>query len=428
MMNVQTKDALTLEAEMFALGRAARDAAAKLRNASTETKNRALIAAADAIRAHQFKILAANAEDMKSAASRNLSPALMDRLKLDPKRVEATAKGVADVAALPDPVGRELARWTMPNGLNIARVATPIGVLGIIYESRPNVTADAGALCIKSGNAAILRGGSESFHSSRALHAALVEGLVAAGLPAAAIQLVPTTDRTAVGYMLAGLGGAIELIVPRGGKSLVARVQNEARVPVLAHLEGVCHTYVHEKADLAKARALVLNGKMRRTGICGATETMLIDAKIIDTHLMPILNDLAAAGCEIRGDARVRSHFPRAKQATEEDWRTEYLDAIIAVRTVDGIDEAIRHIATYGSQHTESIVTEDKAAAERFMSALDSAIVMHNASTQFADGGEFGMGAEIGIGTGKLHARGPVGVEQLTIFKYVVRGDGQTRP
>jgi glutamate-5-semialdehyde dehydrogenase len=432
-MNVMSKDAppkdaLTLEAEMFALGRAARDAAAKLRGASTAMKNKALIAAADAIRAHQFKILAANAEDMKSASSRSLSPALMDRLKLDPKRVEARALGGPDDAAQADPVGRELARWTMPNGLDIARVATPIGVLGIIYESRPNVTADAGALCIKSGNAAILRGGSESFHSSRALHAAIVEGLEAAGLPAAAIQLVPTTDRAAVGHMLAGLGGAIELIIPRGGKSLVARVQNEARVPVLAHLEGVCHTYVHEKADLKKARALVLNGKMRRTGICGATETMLIDASVIGTHLTPILNDLANAGCEIRGDARVRAQYPRAKQATEEDWRTEYLDAIIAVRTVDGVDEAIRHIATYGSQHTESIVTEDAASAERFLSSLDSAIVMHNASTQFADGGEFGMGAEIGIGTGKLHARGPVGVEQLTIFKYVVRGNGQTRP
>src|SRR5262245_13161951 len=427
-MNMQSKDAVTLEAEIFALGRAAREAAARLRNASTEAKNKALLAAADAIRAHQNKILAANAEDMKSAASRNLSPALMDRLKLDPKRIEATAKAVADVAALPDPVGRELARWTRPNGLDIARVATPIGVLGIIYESRPNVTADAGALCIKSGNAAILRGGSESFHSSRALHAALVQGLEAAGLPGAAIQLVPTTDRVAVGYMLAGLGGTLDMIVPRGGKSLVARVQAEARVPVLAHLEGVCHTYVHEKADLDKARALVLNGKMRRTGDCGATETMLIDANIIGTHLTPILNDLAEAGCEIRGDARVRAHYPRAKPATEEDWRTEYLDAIIAVRMVNGVEEAIRHIATYGSQHTETIVTEDKSAAERFLAALDSAIVMHNASTQFADGGEFGMGAEIGIGTGKLHARGPVGVEQLTIFKYVVRGDGQTRP
>jgi len=427
-MNVQPKDALALEAEMFALGRAAREAAAKLRDASTGAKNKALLAAADAIRAHQNKILAANDEDMRSAASRNLSLALMDRLKLDAKRIEATAKGVADVAALPDPVGRELARWTRPNGLDIARVATPIGVLGIIYESRPNVTADAGALCIKSGNAAILRGGSESFHSSRALHAALVEGLAAAHLPAASIQLVPTTDRAAVGYMLAGLGGTIELIVPRGGKSLVARVQAEARVPVLAHLEGVCHTYVHEKADLAKARALVLNGKMRRTGVCGATETLLIDGSILGTHLAPILDDLADAGCEIRGDAKVRAHYPRAKVATEEDWRAEYLDAIIAVRVIDGVEEAIRHIATYGSQHTESIVTEDKGAAERFLSALDSAIVMHNVSTQFADGGEFGMGAEIGIGTGKLHARGPVGVEQLTIFKYVVRGSGQTRP
>jgi glutamate-5-semialdehyde dehydrogenase len=426
-MNVQAKDTLTLEAQMFALGRAAREAAATLREADTATKNKALLAAADAIRAQQDKILAANAEDIKSAASRNLSPALMDRLKLDAKRVEATAKGVADVAALADPVGRELARWKTPNGLDIARVATPIGVLGIIYESRPNVTADAGALCIKSGNAAILRGGSESFHSSRALHAALVEGLKAAGLPAAAIQLVPTTDRAAVGHMLAGLGGTIDLIVPRGGKSLVARVQSEARVPVLAHLEGVCHTYVHEKADLAKARALVLNGKMRRTGICGATETMLIDRKVLGTHLAPILNDLAEAGCEIRGDAEVRARYPRAKPATEEDWRTEYLDAIIAVRVIDGVEEAMRHIATYGSQHTESIVTEDESAAERFLSGLDSAIVMHNASTQFADGGEFGMGAEIGIGTGKLHARGPVGVEQLTIFKYVVRGSGQTR-
>jgi glutamate-5-semialdehyde dehydrogenase len=427
-MNVQPKDALTLEAEMFALGRAAREAATRLRDASTEAKNRALLAAADAIRAHEAEILAANDEDMRSAGSRNLSPALMDRLKLDAMRVQATAKGVADVAALPDPVGRELARWVRPNGLDIARVATPIGVLGIIYESRPNVTADAGALCIKSGNAAILRGGSESFHSSRALHAALVEGLEAAGLPGAAIQLVPTTDRAAVGHMLAGLGGAIELIVPRGGKNLVARVQAEARVPVLAHLEGVCHTYVHKKADLAKARALVLNGKMRRTGICGATETMLIDSTIIGTHLTPILDDLAHAGCEIRGDAKVRAHYPRAKPTTEEDWRTEYLDAIIAVRVVDGVEEAIRHIATYGSQHTESIVTEDRVVAERFLSALDSAIVMHNASTQFADGGEFGMGAEIGIGTGKLHARGPVGVEQLTIFKYIVRGNGQTRP
>ena len=431
-MNVQTKDLAkdlsALEAEMLAIGRAARDAAAALREASTEQKNRALLAAADAIRSDQAKILAANDTDMKAAAERNLTTALLDRLKLDAKRVEATAKGVAEVATLPDPVGRELARWKRPNGLDITRVSTPIGVIGIIYESRPNVTADAGALCLKSGNVSILRGGSESLHSSRAIHAALVKGLEAAGLPAATIQLVPTTDRAAVGYMLAGLNGAIDMIVPRGGKSLVARVQTEARVPVLAHLEGICHTYVHEKADLTMARKIVLNAKMRRTGVCGATETLLIDRSILPTHLLPILDDLTAKGCEIRGDADIQRFYPAAKAAIEEDWRTEYLDAIIAVRAVDGVDEAIRHIATYGSQHTESIITEDARAAERFLSALDSAIVMHNASTQFADGGEFGMGAEIGIGTGKLHARGPVGVEQLTIFKYVVRGTGQTRP
>jgi glutamate-5-semialdehyde dehydrogenase len=338
------------------------------------------------------------------------------------------AKGVAEVAALPDPVGRELARWKRPNGLDIARISTPIGAIGIIYESRPNVTADAGALCLKSGNVVILRGGSESLASSRAIHSTLVRGLETAGLPAGAIQLVPTADRAAVGHMLAGLNGAIDLIVPRGGKSLVARVQAEARVPVLAHLEGICHTYVHEKADLAMARAIVLNAKMRRTGVCGATETLLIDRSILGTHLKPILDDLVAAGCAIRGDADIRVAYPSAALASEEDWRTEYLDAVIAVRAVSGVDEAITHIAKYGSQHTESIVTEDHGTAERFLSALDSAIVMHNASTQFADGGEFGMGAEIGIGTGKLHARGPVGVEQLTIFKYVVRGTGQIRP
>ena len=427
-MNAPPKDVTQLETQMLAMGRAARDAAAALREASPEQKNKALLAAANALQASQAVILAANDQDMSAAAARNLSPALMDRLKLDAKRVEAAAKGVAEVAALADPVGRELARWQRPNGLDIARVSTPIGVIGIIYESRPNVTADAGALCLKSGNVAILRGGSESLHSSRAIHAALVEGLRAADLPAGAIQLVPTTDRAAVGYMLAGLNGAIDMIVPRGGKSLVARVQTEARVPVLAHLEGICHTYVHEKADLSMARTIVLNAKMRRTGVCGATETLLIDRSILGTHLKPILDDLVAAGCEIRGDDEVRALFPSAKPATDEDWRTEYLDSIIAVRAVRGVEEAIVHIATYGSQHTESIVTEDRAAAERFLSALDSAIVMHNASTQFADGGEFGMGAEIGIGTGKLHARGPVGVEQLTTFKYVVRGTGQTRP
>jgi glutamate-5-semialdehyde dehydrogenase len=427
-MNVQDTGSSALEARMLAMGRAAREAAAALREASTGQKNKALLTAADAIRAGQAQILAANEEDMRAAAARDLSPALLDRLKLDPARIEATAKAVAEVASLPDPVGRELARWTRPNGLDIARISTPIGVIGIIYESRPNVTADAGALCLKSGNVTILRGGSESLHSSRAIHERLVEGLKAAGLPANAIQLVPTADRAAVGHMLAGLNGAIDLLVPRGGKSLVARVQAEARVPVLAHLEGICHTYVHARADLAMARAIVLNAKMRRTGICGATETLLIDRSVLGTHLKPILDDLAGAGCEIRGDAEIRALCPSAKPATEEDWHTEYLDAIIAVRSVDGVEDAIRHIATYGSQHTESIVTDDTNAAERFLSALDSAIVMHNASTQFADGGEFGMGAEIGIGTGKLHARGPIGVEQLTIFKYVVRGTGQTRP
>ena len=427
-MNVQTKEPNALAADMLAMGRVAREAAAQLRVASTEQKNRALIAASEAIRAAETAILAANDRDMEGAAAHNLTPALLDRLKLDAKRVDAMAKGVAEVASLPDPVGRELARWKRPNGLDIARVTTPIGVIGIIYESRPNVTADAGALCLKAGNVAILRGGSESLSSSRAIHAALVQGLEAAGLPAAAIQLVPTTDRAAVGHMLAGLDGAIDLIVPRGGKSLVARVQSEARVPVLAHLEGICHTYVHEKADLAMARAIVLNAKMRRTGVCGATETLLIDRSILGTHLKPILDDLVKAGCTIRGDAAIVAAYPSASLASEEDWRTEYLDAIIAVHAVAGVEDAIRHIALYGSQHTESIITEDRLTAERFLSALDSAIVMHNASTQFADGGEFGMGAEIGIGTGKLHARGPVGVEQLTIFKYVVRGTGQIRP
>jgi glutamate-5-semialdehyde dehydrogenase len=419
--------ARTLEAEMHAMGERARVAAAVLREASTESKNNALLAASKAIRADKDKILAANANDMRAGEARGLSPALLDRLRLDGERIEAMAQGAVAIAALPDPVGRELARWTRPNGLDIARVATPIGVLAIIYESRPNVTADAGALCLKSGNAAILRGGSESAHSSAAIHAALVEGLRKASLPEAAIQMVPTIDRAAVGMIFAGLSGAVDLIVPRGGRRLVARVQAEARVAVLAHLEGICHTYVHAQADLAKARALVLNAKMRRTGICGATETLLIDRSILSSHLVPILDDLAQAGCEIRGDKEIRIVYPFAKPATEEDWRTEYLDAIIAVRVVEGVEEAVGHITVFGSQHTECIVTEDKAAAERFLSALDSAIVLHNASTQFADGGEFGMGAEIGIGTGKLHARGPVGVEQLTTFKYVVRGDGQTR-
>lgn len=415
-----------LARDMLAMGEAARDAARALREASAETKATALTSAAAAIRAHATDILAANAEDL--AAAKDLTPAMRDRLVLDEKRIEAMAKGVEDIAVLADPVGRELARWQRPNGLDIQRIATPIGVIGMIYESRPNVTADAAALCLKSGNAVILRGGSESARSSGAIHAAMLEGLRAAALPETAIQLVKTTDRNAVGAMLQGLNGTIDLIIPRGGKSLVARVQSEARVPVLAHLEGICHVYVHEAATLAMARNIVLNAKMRRTGVCGAAETLLLDKAVLSSHGLPILEDLKNAGCEIRGDDAVRAIFPAAKPATEEDWRTEYLDAIIAVKAVDGVDDAIRHIETYGSHHTESIVTEDARAAERFLGALDSAIVLWNASTQFADGGEFGMGAEIGIGTGKLHARGPVGVEQLTTFKYVVRGTGQARP
>ena len=416
-----------LAAEMCVIGVAARGAARALREVTTEAKNAGLLAAAAAIRARSADILAANAEDLTLAKLEDLSPALLDRLTLDEERVEAMARGVEEVAALPDPVGRELARWTRPNGLEILRLATPIGVIGIIYESRPNVTADAAAICLKSGNAVILRGGSESARSSAAILEALREGLASAKLPADAVQMVPTTDRAAVGMMLSGLGGMIDLIIPRGGKGLVGRVQSEARVPVLAHLEGICHVYIHAAADLEKARAIVLNAKMRRTGICGAAETLLIDRAVLTPHGLPVLEDLRAAGCEIRGDPDVRAVFPSASQASEEDWRTEYLGAIISVKTVSGIEEAIRHIETYGSHHTEAIVTEDTAAAERFLWALDSAIVMWNTSTQFADGGEFGMGAEIGIGTGKLHARGPVGVEQLTTFKYIVCGNGQIR-
>lgn len=417
-----------LAAEMMAIGSAAREASRAMREAGDAVKTKALREAAKAIRAHSNEILAANARDIEAAKASALAAPLQDRLALNPARIEAMAKGVEDVAAQADPNGRELARWTRPNGLDIARVATPIGVIGIIYESRPNVTADAGAIALKAGNVAILRGGTDSIHSSSAIHAAMAEGLKAAGLPQAAIQYVSNTDRAAVGLMLEGLNGAIDLIVPRGGKGLTGRVMREARVPVLAHLEGLCHVYVHDKADLAMARKIVLNAKMRRTSICGAAETLLLDSKILSSHGLPILQDLAAAGCQIRGDEAVRSIFPIAKPATEEDWKTEYLDAIIAVRVVDGLEAAIAHIEHYGSHHTDAIVTDDAQAAEKFLNALDSAIVLWNASTQFADGGEFGMGAEIGIGTGKLHARGPVGVEQLTTFKYVVRGTGQVRP
>jgi glutamate-5-semialdehyde dehydrogenase len=419
-------DALT--AEMMAIGAAAREAARAVREADDATKTKALRQAAHAIRARKAGILAANARDLEAAKANNMPAAMQERLALNEARIEAMAKGVEDVAAQPDPNGRELARWTRPNGLDIARVATPIGVIGIIYESRPNVTADAGAIALKAGNVAILRGGSDSLHSSSAIHAAILEGVKAAGLPEAAIQYVRNTDRAAVGLMLEGLNGAVDLIIPRGGKGLTGRVMREARVPVLAHLEGLCHVYVHEKADLEMARKVVLNAKMRRTSVCGAAETLLLDRAILKSHGLPILEDLAKAGCEIRGDDAVRGVFAAAKPATEEDWRTEYLDAIIAVRVVDGLEAAIAHIGHYGSHHTDSILTDDEKAAEIFLNALDSAIVLWNASTQFADGGEFGMGAEIGIGTGKLHARGPVGVEQLTTFKYVVRGRGQVRP
>lgn len=417
-----------LAADMMTIGAAAREAARGMREASSQAKTEALRIAANAIRSRAAEILAANKMDLDAAAKSNMAAPMMDRLRLDEARLEAMAKGVDDVAALPDPVGRELARWKRPNGLDITRLSTPIGVIAIIYESRPNVTADAGALAIKAGNVAILRGGSDSIHSATAIERALIEGLERAGLPTKAIQVVKSTDRAAVGLMLEGLNGAVDLIVPRGGKGLTARVMQEARVPVLAHLEGVCHVYIHSKADLAKARRVTVNAKMRRTSICGAAETLLIDRAILRSHGLAVLEDLTKAGCEIRGDALVCAIYPTARAATEEDWKSEYLDAVISVKAVDGLEDAIRHIEHYGSHHTDSIITEDAQAAETFMKSVDSAIVLWNASTQFADGGEFGMGAEIGIGTGKLHARGPVGAEQLTTFKYVVRGNGQTRP
>jgi glutamate-5-semialdehyde dehydrogenase len=427
-MNAPKLTSDILRAEMLALGKAARAASGTIREVSGDARNKALRAAASAVRGRSREILAANERDVEAGKAAGLKASLIDRLTLDQSRVEAMARGLDDIAALDDPVGRELARFRRPNGLDIVRLSTPIGVVGMIYESRPNVTADAGALALKAGNVSILRGGSESAHSSSAILDAMLEGLAAAGLPAAAIQLVPTSDRAAVGLMLEGLDGALDLIIPRGGKALTERVMREARIPVLAHLEGICHVYVDRAADLAMARAIVLNSKMRRTSVCGAAETLLIDRAVLDRLGIPVLNDLAQAGCEIRGDEAVCKVFAAAKPATEKDWRTEYLDAIISVRAVDGVEGAIRHIREFGSQHTESIVTADQHTAERFLSALDSAIVLWNASTQFADGGEFGMGAEIGIGTGKLHARGPVGVEQLTTFKYVVRGSGQIRP
>jgi glutamate-5-semialdehyde dehydrogenase len=417
-----------LPAVMRQMGQAAVAASGALGLASTQTKNQALTAAAAAIRGRKANILAANGEDLARAREQQLTAALLDRLELNDKRVEAMAVGLEDISRLADPIGSVAAHWTRPNGLDISRVRVPLGVIGIIYESRPNVTADAGALCLKSGNAVILRGGSESERSNRAIHACLTTGLKAAGLPDACVQLVPTTDRAAVGLMLSEMTEYIDVIVPRGGKSLVARVQKEARVPVIGHLEGNCHVYVDRDADLAMARAIVLNAKLRRTGVCGAAETLLVDQECIGTHLAPIVKDLLAAGCEVRGDAITQRVDARVRAATEEDWYTEYLDSIIAVRVVDGVDEAIAHIARYGSAHTEAIVTANTTTAARFLQQVDSAIVLHNASTQFADGGEFGMGAEIGISTDRFHARGPVGVEQLTSYKYVVRGAGQVRP
>jgi glutamate-5-semialdehyde dehydrogenase len=413
---------------MDTLGRAAVAAASVLALASTSTKNLALAKIAALLRERKPELLAANARDMDAARGKGLSAAVLDRLALDEQRIEAMAKGVEEIAALADPIGTTIAQWKRPNGLDIARVRVPLGVIGIIYESRPNVTSDAGTLCLKSGNAAILRGGSESALSNRAIHACLVEGLIAAGLPPASIQLVPMTDRAAVGYLLSSMTEYVDVVVPRGGKSLVARVQAEARVPVIGHLEGVCHVFVDRDADLAMARGIVTNAKLRRTGVCGSAETLLVDAAVVATHLAPVVKDLLDAGCEVRGDAAVQKVDARVKPATEQDWYTEYLDAIIAARVVDGVDAAIEHISKYGSAHTDSIVTANAATAQRFLDRVDSAIVLHNASTQFADGGEFGMGAEIGISTDRFHARGPVGVEQLTSYKYVVRGSGQIRP
>jgi glutamate-5-semialdehyde dehydrogenase len=416
-----------LEASMQELGESARAAARVLATVRREAKDRALLAAALRLRAQRATILEANARDLAAARERGLRASLLDRLALDEARIEAMAAGLKAVAALDDPIGQEMARWQRPNGLDIARVRVPLGVVGIIYESRPNVTADAGALCLKAGNAAILRGGSESFHSSAAILACLQAGLETAGLPPAAIQAVPTTDRAAVG-MLLGMHEFVDVIVPRGGPSLIERVQKESRIPVLAHRDGICHVYLDGAADPAMARTITLNAKMRRTSVCGAAETLLVDHAAALRLLPGVIDDLIAAGCALRGDAAVQAMDARVAPASPADWSTEYLDAILAIRVVDGVAAAIDHINHYGSHHTDTIVTGDPAAAERFLREVDSAIVLHNASTQFADGGEFGMGAEIGISTGRLHARGPVGVEQLASYKYVVRGSGQIRP
>ena len=413
---------------MAEIGRNARAAARPLAIATAEAKNRALEAMAAEILGSRDAILAANAIDLANARESGVAASFIDRLTLTAERIEGIADAIRDIAGLKDPVGDIITEWDRPNGLHIERVRTPLGVIGVIYESRPNVTADAGALCLKAGNAVILRGGSDSVNSSQAIHSCLVAGLKAAGLPEHAIQYVPVTDRAAVGAMLSGLGGTIDVIVPRGGKSLVARVQSEARVPVFAHLEGLCHIYVDKSADLDMAKRIVVNAKMRRTGVCGSMETLLIDRAIADTHLAPLVEGLVAAGCEVRATEEIRARIPNLVAATEADWSTEYLDAILSVSLVDGISGAIEHINRWSSAHTEAVVAEDPAVVERFFTEIDSAILLHNASTQFADGGEFGMGGEIGIATGKMHARGPVGVEQLTSFKYRVRGTGQVRP
>ncbi|RWA75813.1 glutamate-5-semialdehyde dehydrogenase [Mesorhizobium sp.] len=428
MLKLHEKSGEDTIALMADIGRRARAAARPLAVAATAAKNDALAAMADAILRNEQPILDANATDMSNGSEAGLSASFMDRLKLTPSRIKAMAGGIREIAALEDPVGDVIAEWDRPNGLHIERVRTPLGVIGVIYESRPNVTADAGALCLKAGNPVILRGGSDSINSSSAIHVCMAEGLKAAGLPEDAIQLVPTTDRAAVGEMLKGLSGNLDVIIPRGGKSLVGRVQNEARVPVFAHLEGICHLYVDRSAKLDMAVKIAVNAKMRRTGVCGAAETLLVDRAVASTHLVPILEALRAAGCEVHADAEVMKAFSDASPATDADWVTEYLDAIIAVKLVDGVAGAIEHIETFSSHHTEAIIAEDQQAVERFFNEIDSAILLHNASTQFADGGEFGMGAEIGIATGKMHARGPVGVEQLTSFKYRVRGSGQVRP
>ena len=421
-------DIESIPALMDAAGEAAIAASMQLKRSSIEQRNSALRSAADAVRDSRAEILHDNQRDMDSACERNLSAAMLDRLMLDESRLDAVADGLEKVANLPDPLGKELASWERPNGLVISRVSVPLGVIGIIYESRPNVTADAAALCLKSGNAVILRGGSESFHSSRAIHQCIVAGLEASGIDRYAVQMVPTTERAAVGYLLSSMARYLDVVVPRGGRNLIQRVQEEARVPVIGHLEGICHVYLHESADVEMAGDIAVNAKMRRTGICGAAETMLVDATAAARLLPAVCGRLIEAGCQIRGDDGVQQYGPDAIAATEDDWSTEYLDAVLSVRIVEGVDAAMAHIERYGSGHTECIVANDQDAAATFLDGADSAIILHNASTQFADGGEFGMGAEIGIATDRIHARGPVGAEQLTSYKYVVRGDGQTRP